>query len=273
MSAAGEKIKRFSVNDVLARKGGTPLVSLTAYTAPMARLLDPHCDFLLVGDSLGMVVYGMDTTLSVTLDMMIRHGAAVVRASRRAMVVVDMPFGTTGEGPGVTFRHAARLLAESGAQAVKIEGGEEMAETVEYLVLRGIPVMGHIGLRPQMVNVMGGYRTQGRDARAAEQIVADARALENAGAFSIVIEGTVAALAREITRTVTVPTIGIGASVECDGQILVAEDLLGLFTEFTPRFVRQYASLAGEVDRAVAAYADDVKNRRFPGTAEMVAPL
>lgn len=270
MSVTAPNQKRLSVPEFVTRKGGAPLVSLTAYTTPMARLFDPHVDFLLVGDSLGMVVYGMPDTLGVTLDMMINHGKAVVRGSRKAMIVVDMPFGSVQESPQVAFRNAARVLAESGAQAVKIEGGEEMAETVAFLVDRGVPVMAHIGLRPQMLHTMGGFRTQGRDAKAAEKIMADAKAMEGAGAFSVLMEGTVADVATAITRSLGVPTIGIGASVECDGQILVGEDVLGLFTEFTPRFVRRYADLAGNASAAVAAYADDVRARRFPGPEHMV---
>ncbi|MQX37709.1 3-methyl-2-oxobutanoate hydroxymethyltransferase [Roseospira navarrensis] len=256
---------RRTVRDIQARKGGEPVVCLTAYTTPSARLLDPHVDLLLVGDSLGMVLYGMPTTLGVTLDMMIAHGQAVMRGSDRALVVVDMPFGSVQESPALAFRNAARVLAETGAAAVKIEGGREMAETVAFLVARGVPVMGHVGLRPQMVHAMGGFRAQGRDDAGAQALMDDARAIAEAGAFSMVVEGTVVDVAERVTEAVPVPTIGIGASVACDGQILVAEDMLGLFQDFTPRFVKKYADLAGATDAAVAAYAADVRARRFPG--------
>jgi len=262
--------RRLTVRDILARKGGDPVVCLTAYSAPMARLLDPHADLLLVGDSLGMVLYGLPTTLGVTLDMMIAHGQAVMRGSSRAMVVVDMPFGTVQESPAQAFRNAARVMAESGAAAVKIEGGQEMAETVAFLVARGIPVMGHVGLRPQMVHTMGGFRTQGKDDAGAAALLADAKAIADAGAFGIVVEGTVAEVADQMTETVAVPTIGIGASAGCDGQVLVTEDILGLFPDFTPRFVRRYAELGGAVEEAAAAYAADVRARRFPGPEHVV---
>ncbi len=256
--------RRISVPELRARKAGEPIVCLTAYTAPMARLLDPHVDLLLVGDSLGMVVYGYDSTLPVTLDLMIAHGAAVVRGSARACVVIDLPFGTYQESPQAAFRAAARALAETGAQAVKLEGGAEMAETVAFLTTRGVPVMGHVGLLPQSVNALGGYKAVGRDPASSERIRADARAIAEAGAFALVIEGTVEPLARAITGEVAVPTIGIGASPACDGQVLVSDDLLGLFAEFTPKFVRRYAQLGEQVTRAAADYAADVKARRFP---------
>jgi 3-methyl-2-oxobutanoate hydroxymethyltransferase len=246
------------------RKGAGPYACLTAYTAPMARLLDPHVDLLLVGDSLGMVIYGMETTVPVTLDMMIAHGAAVVRNTRHACVMVDLPFGAYQESPQQAFRNAARLLAETGAEAVKLEGGVVMAETVRFLVERGIPVCGHVGLMPQAVHASG-FRAQGRNAAEAARIMADAQAVAEAGAFALVIEGTYRALAGEITQAVAVPTIGIGASPECDGQILVTDDLLGLFGTFTPRFVKRYAELGEAISDAVRAYADDVRSRRFPG--------
>ncbi len=257
--------RRTSVPEIRARKGGSPIVSLTAYTAPMARLLDPHCDMLLVGDSLGMVVYGLPSTLPVTLEMMIGHGAAVVRGSSHPCILVDLPFGSYQESPEQAFRAAARILQETGAAAVKLEGGSAMAPTVRFLVERGVPVCGHVGLMPQAVNVAGGFRATGRSGDDALRIVADALAIEAAGAFAIVIEGTVEPVAAEITRTVAIPTIGIGASAQCDGQILVSDDVLGLFTDFTPRFVRRYADLGGAVSEAVAAYAADVTARRFPG--------
>ena len=257
--------RRTSVPDLRARKGGSPIVSLTAYTAPMARLLDPHCDMLLVGDSVGMVVYGLQSTLAVTLDMMIAHGAAVVRGSERACIVVDLPFGAYGESHEQSFRSAARILQQTGATAVKLEGGTAMASTVRFLTERGIPVCGHVGLMPQAVNAAGGFRATGRTDADAERVTADAIAIAGAGAFAIVIEGTVEPVAAAITRAVDIPTIGIGASPACDGQILVSDDLLGLFNDFIPRFVRRYAELGVAVTEAAAAYAADVTARRFPG--------
>lgn len=265
MSATSEKpAKRITVPDILARKGETPIVTLTAYTAPVARLLDPHVDILLVGDSVGMVLYGMDTTLSVDLTMMINHAKAVMRGSATACVVVDMPFGTYEESPQAAFRNAAAIMRESGCAAVKLEGGEEMAETVAFLVQRGIPVMGHVGLMPQQVQAMGGFKAQGKDEASAKQVVADARAIAEAGAFSIVVEGVMEAVGRRVTEAVNVPTIGIGASPACDGQVLVTEDLLGLFAAFKPKFVKRYAELSGNIDAAVAQFASEVRERRFP---------
>ncbi len=258
-------VKRISVTDVAARKSsGEPVVMLTAYTAPMANIFDPHVDVLLVGDSLGMVVYGMDSTLPVTLDMMIAHGAAVVRGSRQAMVVVDLPFGSYQESPAQAFSSAARVMAETGAAAVKLEGGVEMAETVAFLVKRGVPVVGHVGLTPQHVNALGGFRSQGRTEAEADKIRADAQAISEAGAFAIVIEGTVEPLAREITNQISAVTIGIGASPACDGQVLVSEDILGIFTEFKPKFVKRYATLADDISDAVQTYAAEVRSRAFP---------
>jgi 3-methyl-2-oxobutanoate hydroxymethyltransferase len=248
-----------------ARKGATPLVCLTAYAAPMARLLDPIADLLLVGDSLGMVVYGFATTLSVTLDMMIAHGAAVMRGAHQACVIVDLPFGSYQESPAQAFRNAARVMAETGCAGVKLEGGVAMAETIRFLVVRGIPVLGHIGLQPQSVHAIGGFRAQGKSAEEAAAIMADAQAVAAAGAFAVVVEGTTEPLARAITEAVDVPTIGIGASAACDGQILVTEDLVGLFSEFKPRFVKRYAELGSEIAAAAAAYGEDVRARRFPG--------
>ncbi len=256
------RLKRRGIGDL--GKGDTPIVGLTAYTAPIARLLDPYVDFLLVGDSLGMVVYGFDTTLPVTVEMMIAHGGAVMRGSARALVVVDMPFGSYQESPEQAFRNAARIMAETGCGAVKLEGGREMADTVRYLTRRGIPVMGHVGLMPQSVNAAGGFKVQGRGSQA-ERVEADAVAIADAGAFSIVIEGTIEKVARAITEKLPVPTIGIGASPLCDGQILVTDDVLGVFTEFTPRFVKRYAELAPLIAAAAEAYAADVRARRFPG--------
>lgn len=259
------RIKRVTTRDIRARKGGDPLVVLTCYTAPMAKLLDDHVDVLLVGDSLGMVLYGMDTTLAVTVDMMIAHGQAAMRGSAKACVIVDMPFGSYQESPQQAFRNAVRIMSETGCAGVKLEGGVEMAETIAFLVERGIPVMGHVGLKPQMVHTLGGFRSVGKQAEEAEQIRADARAVAEAGAFSMVVEGTVEPVARALTAEVPVPTIGIGASPACDGQVLVTEDMLGLFTEFTPKFVKRYAGLADIVSQAAAAYAVDVKARTFPG--------
>ncbi len=256
------KLTRRSVRDF--RKGGDPIVCLTAYTAPIAKLLDPHADILLVGDSLGMVLYGLPSTLAVSLDMMIAHGAAVMRGSERACVMVDMPFGSYQESPAQAFRNAARILAETGAAAVKLEGGVEMAETIRFLVSRGIPVCGHIGLMPQSVNASG-FRAQGRDEAELAGLRDDARAVAATGAFAMVIEGTYEAAARELTGLVDIPTIGIGASPACDGQVLVSDDMLGLFTDFTPRFVKRYANLAEDIGRAAESYAADVRARRFPG--------
>lgn len=270
--SASAQIKRISVPEIAARKGQQPVTVLTAYTVSTARLLDTHVDCLLVGDSLGMVVYGLDSTLGVTLDMMIAHGAAVVRGSSRACVVVDLPWATYQESPQQAFRNAARVLAETGAQAVKLEGGEEMADTVDFLVRRGIPVMGHVGLTPQAVNALGGYRARGRSDAEQHKILGDARAIAEAGAFSVVVEGVVEPLARQITESIPAVTIGIGASAACDGQVLVSDDMLGLFGGFTPKFVKRYANLGEQVEAAAAAYAQDVRSRAFPGP-EHVFPV
>jgi 3-methyl-2-oxobutanoate hydroxymethyltransferase len=248
---------------------GTPQVWLTAYTTPMARLLDPHVDVLLVGDSLGMVLYGLPSTLAVTLDMMIAHGAAVVRGAKHACVVVDMPFGSYQASPAQAFANAARVLAETGCQAVKLEGGVEMAETIRFLTTRGVPVCGHVGLMPQSVNVAGGFRATGRTDDEAAVVMADAKAVAAAGAFAIVVEGTLEPVAAAITAEVCIPTIGIGASARCDGQVLVIDDVLGTFNDFTPRFVKRYAELGQEISAAAAAYAADVRARDFPGTAHV----
>jgi 3-methyl-2-oxobutanoate hydroxymethyltransferase len=264
MSVAQPAGKRLTVRDIQGRKTGQPIVCLTCYTTPMARVLDPHVDLLLVGDSLGMAVYGLPTTHGVTLDMMIAHGQAVMRGSSKAIVVVDMPFGSYQESPVQAFRNAARVISETGAAAVKLEGGREMAETVAFLTQRGIPVQGHVGLRPQAIHALGGFRAQGRDDAEAEAVIDDARAIAAAGAFSIVVEGTYEAVAARLTNEIPVPTIGIGASVHCDGQVLVTEDVLGLFTDFTPKFVKRYTDMAGVVDKAVASYAADVRARAFP---------
>lgn len=259
------RTKRLTTRDIRARKGAEPVVVLTAYTTPMARVLDPHCDILLVGDSLGMVLYGMESTLGVSLDMMINHGRAVVRGSARSMVVVDMPFASYQESPEQAFRNAARVMAETGCAAVKLEGGHEMADTIHFLTSRGVPVMAHIGLMPQAVNTAGGFRAHGRNDDEAAAIRVDARAVADAGAFSVVVEGTVEAVARALTAEIDIPTIGIGASPACDGQVLVTEDLVGLFNDFTPKFVKRYAELSPLISQAAADYAADVKSRAFPG--------
>jgi len=258
------QMKRVTVPEIRAHKNAKPVVCLTCYHAHTARLLDEYVDLMLVGDSLGMVMHGMETTLSVTLDMMILHGRAVMRGSKRALIVVDMPFGSYEESPQVAFRNAARVIQETGCTAVKLEGGARMAETIHYLSQRGIPVMAHIGLTPQMTQVMGGFKTQGRTQAEWPAIEADATAVSEAGAFSVVLEGMAEPLAAKITREVPIPTIGIGASAECDGQILVMEDMLGL-NPSPPRFVREYASLGRDIEAAVKAYASDVRTRRFPG--------
>ena len=259
--------RRISAPDITARKGRAPIVCLTAYTAPVAEVLDPHCDLLLVGDSVGMVVHGLPNTVGVTMEMMILHGQAVMRGSRRAMVVVDMPFGSY-EGPSeLAYANAVRLMKETGAQAVKVESGLTIPQTIAYLVQRGIPVMGHVGLRPQSVLVEGAFRAKGRNPCEHDRVMQEARATAEAGAFCMVVEGVAESLAREVTEAVDIPTIGIGGSPACDGQILVVDDMLGLF-DWTPKFVRRYADLRGEIARAAAAYADDVKTRRFPGAAE-----
>ena len=249
--------------DIRARKGGTPLVVLTAYSTPVARLVDAHCDIVLVGDSVGMVIHGLPSTLGVTMEMMILHGRAVVRGAAKAMPVIDMPFGSYEEGPQQAFRNAARLMAETGAPAVKLEGGQHMAETIAFLTARGVPVMAHVGLTPQSVNTLGGYKVVGRDDEAAK-VMADARAVEGAGAFAVVLEKVPEGLAGRITDTLAIPTIGIGAGAACDGQVLVVDDMLGLFTDFRPKFVKRYAELGKAADEAIAAYAADVRSRAFP---------
>ena len=263
-----ETVRRIAAPDIAARKGGSPVVCLTAYTAPMAEILDDHCDLLLVGDSVGMVVHGLPNTVGVTLEMMILHGQAVMRTSKRAMVVVDMPFGSYEGSPEVAYANAARVMKETGAQAIKVESGPTVVETIDYLVKRGIPVMGHVGLRPQAVHVDGGFKAKGKAGDERARILQEAKATAAAGAFAVVVEGVAEGLAREITEAISVPTIGIGASAGCDGQILVTDDMLGLF-DWTPKFVRRYGDLRGEISKAVAGYADDVRARRFPGPAEI----
>jgi 3-methyl-2-oxobutanoate hydroxymethyltransferase len=264
-------MKRLTVPAILNRKGKEPLVMLTAYTVRMAQLLDPHCDILLVGDSLGQVIYGFPSTLQVTLDMMCAHGAAVVRGSYHSLVVIDMPFGSYEASLEQAFASASRVMAETGAAGVKMEGGEAMAPTVAFLSARGIPVMGHIGLTPQAVNALGGYGARGRTNAEHAKIVADARAIADAGAFAIVAEGIIEPLARTITAEVSCPVIGIGASADCDGQVLVTEDMLGMF-ERTPRFVKKFDDLAGRISAAVETYAADVRSRAFPGPDQTYQP-
>ncbi|WP_158921859.1 3-methyl-2-oxobutanoate hydroxymethyltransferase [Acidisphaera sp. S103] len=260
--------RRVTVPDILALKGRQKIVSLTAYTAPVAALLDPHVDFLLVGDSVGMVVHGLPTPTAVTLEMMILHGQAVVRGSSHALVVVDLPFGSFEGSPEQAYAAAVRVMKETGCQAVKIEAGEALAGTVAFLVQRGVPVMGHVGLRPQAVHVDGGFKAKGRNDDERARVIAEARAVDEAGCFAIVLEGVSEALAAEITGSVRAPTIGIGASPKCDGQILVTDDMLGVF-EWTPKFVRRYADLRGSITDAVSRYAADVRAVAFPGDAEV----
>ncbi|WEK47157.1 MAG: 3-methyl-2-oxobutanoate hydroxymethyltransferase [Candidatus Andeanibacterium colombiense] len=268
-------MRRLTVPKLRARKvdGVTaePIVMLTAYTARQAQLLDRHCDILLVGDSLGQVIYGLPSSVPVTLDMMANHGAAVVRGSYHAVVAVDMPFGSYEQSPAQAFESASFLLKQTGCAAVKLEGGAAMAETVAFLVQRGVPVMGHVGLTPQAVNVLGGYGPRGRSAAEAEKIVGDAKTLDEAGAFAIVVEGVVEPLAIELTRGVKCPTIGIGASAHCDGQVLVTEDMLGMF-ERVPRFVKRYEEIAATISAAAENYARDVRARAFPGAAQTYQP-
>ncbi|MFZ5794112.1 MAG: 3-methyl-2-oxobutanoate hydroxymethyltransferase [Sphingomonas sp.] len=264
-------MKRLTVPSIRARKGAEPLVMLTAYTVRTAQLLDPHCDMLLVGDSLGQVVYGLPSTVPVTLEMMAAHGAAVVRGSYHAVVVIDMPFGSYEASPEKAFESAAWLLKQTGAAAVKLEGGRAMAPTVKFLSERGIPVMGHVGLTPQAVNTLGGYGARGRTQAEAAKIIDDGQAIAAAGAFALVIEGVVEPIAIELTRTIDCPTIGIGASAQCDGQVLVAEDMLGLFDR-TARFVKKFDDLAGRISAAVETYAADVRSRTFPGAEQIYAP-
>jgi 3-methyl-2-oxobutanoate hydroxymethyltransferase len=258
---------RVTAPSIRARKGGEPIVCLTAYTTPMAEILDEHCDLLLVGDSVGMVVHGLPSTVGVTMEMMILHGQAVMRGAKKALVVVDMPFGSYEASPEAAFANAVRIMKETGCQAVKVESGPETAKTIEYMVKRGIPVVGHVGLRPQAVNVDGGFKAKGRTLEERAAVLAEAKAVDEAGAFAIVVEGVAADLGVEITKTVSAPTIGIGASCMCDGQILVTDDMLGLFN-WTPKFVRRYAHIRNEVAEAVGRYAEDVRARRFPASAE-----
>jgi len=269
--SAQDDIKRLTAPDIRARKGGQPIVCLTSYHAHTARLLDRHCDLILVGDSLGMVMHGLETTVPVTLDMMILQGLAVMRGSKRALVVVDLPFGSYEASKEQAFMSAARVMKETGCGAIKLEGGRRMADTIAFLVERGVPVMGHIGLTPQSINTIGSFRAQGREEAHWGPIEDDARAVSEAGAFSAVIEAVAEPLARRITADITIPTVGIGGSVACDGQILVLEDMLGLSPR-VPKFVRRYGDLGPAIESAVAAYAADVRSRAFP-SPEHVYPM
>jgi 3-methyl-2-oxobutanoate hydroxymethyltransferase len=266
------RVMRKTVSDIAAHKvaGALPLVCLTAYTAPMAKLLDPYCDLLLVGDSVAMVLYGESSTLQADMEMMIRHGRAVQNATENALVVVDMPFGSYQESKEQAFRNAARIMKETGASSIKLEGGTELAETVSYLTQRGIPVLAHVGLQPQSVHTMGGFKVQGRGA-AADKIMADAKAMAESGAYAIVIEGVPEALAADITKSVSCPTIGIGASAACDGQILVSDDMLGVTTGRKPKFVKEYATIHNGITEAVRTYAEEVRSRAFPNDAYVYA--
>ncbi len=258
-----QSVSRMTAPGITARKGGEPIVCLTAYDAPTAAIVDEHCDLILVGDSVGMVVHGLNSTVGVTLEMMILHGQAVMRGSKKALVVVDLPFGSYEDSVQSAFKSASRVMMETGCQAVKIESGSYAAATISYLTQRGIPVMSHVGLRPQSVNVLGGYRARGRDQKVANEILANAKAAAQAGSFAIVVEGVNTKLADEVTKAVNVPTIGIGASKNCDGQILVTPDMLGLFTH-TPKFVKKYADIKSVVETAIKTYAQEVKSRKFP---------
>jgi 3-methyl-2-oxobutanoate hydroxymethyltransferase len=266
-----QPMKRLTVPRIRQRKGGEPLVMLTAYTVRMAQLMDPHCDMLLVGDSLAQVIYGLPHTVAVTMEMMAAHGAAVVRGSYHAAVIVDMPFGSYESSPQQAFENAARLLKETGAAGVKMEGGKVIAPTIDFVTSRGIPVMGHVGLTPQAVNILGGYGVRGKSEAEAKAIVEDAEAVAKAGAFAMVIEGVMEPIAIEITQKVGCPTIGIGASAQCDGQVLVTEDMLGLFDR-TPKFVKRYGAMQGHVEDAVKQYAEDVRARAFPGPDQLYRP-
>ncbi|GAB4182675.1 MAG: 3-methyl-2-oxobutanoate hydroxymethyltransferase [Wenzhouxiangellaceae bacterium] len=259
-----DSVKRLTAPDIMAMKGRQKIVSLTAHSKPIAELMDRYVDLIIMGDSLGMVVYGMPSTLAVTLEMTIAHAQAVMRGAQRACVVVDLPFASYQESPQQAFRSAARVMAETGAQAVKLEGLHEMIDTVRFLVQRGIPVMPHIGLMPQHFNVMGGFKVQAKTDAQADALVQLGRELEQAGAFSLLIEGTYASAATAVSEAVSIPTIGIGASAECDGQVLVTEDVIGLFSDFTPKFAKQYIDLKPLLQQAFEQYMEDVRKGDFP---------
>lgn len=256
--------KRLTAPDITARKGGEPIVSLTAYHAHTAAIADKYVDFLLVGDSLGMVMHGFESTLPVPLDLMIMHGRAVMRGARRALIVVDMPFGSYEESPSQAFRNAAKVIKETECGAIKLEGGQRMGETIRFLTDRGIPVMAHIGLTPQSINTLGGFKTQGRKRDQWAAIEEDARVVAEAGAFSVVLEALAEPLAAKITASIPIPTIGIGASPACDGQILVMEDMLGLSPR-VPKFVKEFGKVGAAIENAIKIYAEEVKSRSFPG--------
>src|SRR6478752_5663893 len=263
-------IKRKTAPDIRARKNGEPIVMLTAYHAHTAALVDRYCDVILVGDSLGNVMHGFETTVPVTLEMMILQGHAVMRGSKRALVVIDMPFGSYEASKEQAFMSAARVLKETGCGAVKLEGGKRMGETIRFLADRGVPVMGHVGLTPQAINTIGSFRAQGRDEADWSRIEEDAIAVSQAGAFAMVIEAVAEPLARKLTGAVAIPTIGIGASVACDGQILVLEDMLGLSPR-VPKFVKRYGALGPGIEKAIADYAAEVRSRAFPGPEHVYA--
>ncbi|MEO1024350.1 MAG: 3-methyl-2-oxobutanoate hydroxymethyltransferase [Pseudomonadota bacterium] len=264
MSLQTKATKKLTSQHIRAMKDVTPIVALTAYTAPIAKLVDEVSDFILVGDSLAMTIYGDSSTVGVDLDTMIRHGRAVARACSHACIVVDLPFGFYQKGPEQAFESAARILRETGCDAIKLEGGAEMAGTVDFLVQRGVPVMGHIGLTPQSINTMGGFKTQGKDDASRHKLLADAKAMDAAGCFAVVIEGVVEDIAIELHETLSVPSIGIGASVACDGQILVTDDVIGMFDDFKPKFVKRYAQILPTLREAVETYATEVRERAFP---------
>ena len=270
MSSQTETVRRKTALDILKMKGERKIVSLTAYHAHTAGIIDPHVDFILVGDSLGMVMHGLETTIPVTVDMMILQGHAVMRGSKQALIVVDMPFGSYEESPQEAFRNAARIMKETGCGAIKLEGGSLMAPTIDFLTSRGIPVMAHIGLTPQSVNTMGGFKVQGKSKDEWAIIEEDARAVSDAGAFSVVIEGVAAPLADKLTEIVPIPTVGIGASSNCDGQILVLEDMLGL-SDWVPKFVKKFGSLKDHIEESVTSYADAVRDQSFPAAEHTYA--
>ncbi len=269
-------VRRPTTADIRAAKGAKePLACFTCYTAQMARAIDGHVDLILVGDSVGMTVYGFDTTLPVTLAMMIAHGQAVVRSTHATFVVVDMPFGSYEASPEQAFDSASRLMGETGAQAVKLEGGVEMAATISFLANRGVPVMAHVGLMPQRIQALGGFRAQGRTPEAALAVIRDAEAIADAGAFSVVVEAVPVDTGQRVTEAVGIPTIGIGAGPHCDGQILVIHDALGMFPAFTPRFVKRYADLSATISDAARQYAAEVRSGAFPApehTFKAVSP-
>jgi 3-methyl-2-oxobutanoate hydroxymethyltransferase len=261
---------RISLEQILQKKNQEKIICLTAYSFPMAKILDESCDIILVGDSLGMTIYGFEDTVDVTLEMMINHGKAVMRGSKKSFVVVDLPFGTYEKSPSQALESAKKVIAETGCNAIKIEVSSELVATVKFLVENKINVMGHVGLLPQSVREIGGYKYQGRDEKSAQEILETSKLIEKAGAFSLVIEAVPEKLAREISSALKIPTIGIGASAECDGQVLVIDDLLGLNQEFKPRFVKRYANLSQQVSEAVKKFSEEVKSKKFPGSENLV---